>query len=70
MADWCREMELATGLSLPWRLLRSKLASLDEATGKVKYRETFEANCTSGTQDRRLVSRILLFFSYFEVNVN
>ncbi|KAK9753514.1 Calcineurin-like phosphoesterase [Popillia japonica] len=42
VSDWCRIMESATQLGLPWRLLRDKLVVLDAETGLVKYNTTFD----------------------------
>lgn len=42
MTEWCRVMEAATGLSLPWRMLRDKLVTLDLETQKVRYSTTFD----------------------------
>lgn len=42
MSDWCKIMESATQLGLPWRLLRDKLVSADPETGRVKYSTTFD----------------------------
>ncbi|KRT80131.1 HLH domain-containing protein [Oryctes borbonicus] len=42
ISDWCRIMESATQLGLPWRLLRDKLVTMELETGKVKYSTTFD----------------------------
>lgn len=42
VSEWCRSMEAATGLGLPWRMLRDKLVTLDPDTQLVKYSTTFD----------------------------
>ncbi|KAG8240740.1 protein phosphatase, EF-hand calcium binding domain [Homalodisca vitripennis] len=43
VTDWCTVMEARTGLSLPWRMLKEKLVSVDSAgSGKVRYMTTFQ----------------------------
>ncbi|BES99022.1 serine threonine-protein phosphatase [Nesidiocoris tenuis] len=46
VTDWCTALEKVTGLSVPWRMLRAKLASLDPSTGHVLYMTTFQDNLT------------------------
>ncbi|GLV35149.1 retinal degeneration C [Carabus blaptoides fortunei] len=42
VSEWCRGMEDATELGLPWRMLRDKLVTMDLETNKVLYMTTFE----------------------------
>ena len=42
VSEWCKAMETATDLGLPWRMLRDKLVALDSSSGKVKYSTTFD----------------------------
>lgn len=42
VSEWCRAMEAATGLGLPWRMLRDKLVALDPDTQLVRYATTFD----------------------------
>lgn len=42
VSEWCTAMETATGLNLPWRLLRDKLVLLDPTNQLVKYSTTFD----------------------------
>lgn len=42
VSEWCRSMEAATALGLPWRMLRDKLVTLDPETQLVKYSTTFD----------------------------
>lgn len=42
MSDWCRALETATELALPWRMLRDKLVALEPETQLVKYSTTFD----------------------------
>ncbi|RZC41706.1 serine/threonine-protein phosphatase rdgC, partial [Asbolus verrucosus] len=42
VSEWCKVMERATGLGLPWRMLREKLVTVDADTQKVNYSSTFE----------------------------
>lgn len=39
-------MEKVTGLALPWRMLRQKLAAVDKETGLVQYMTTFQEDGT------------------------
>lgn len=42
VGDWCKAMETATGLELPWRMLRNKLVEVDTESQMVIYRTTIE----------------------------
>ncbi|EFA01582.2 serine/threonine-protein phosphatase rdgC [Tribolium castaneum] len=42
LSEWCKCMEKATGLGLPWRMLKEKLVTVDPETQKVNYSSTFE----------------------------
>ncbi|CAG9859784.1 unnamed protein product [Phyllotreta striolata] len=42
ITQWCAALENATGLQLPWRMLKDKLVSVDPDTNKVKYQTTFD----------------------------
>ncbi|XP_044729651.1 serine/threonine-protein phosphatase rdgC [Chrysoperla carnea] len=42
VGEWCKCMENATALGLPWRMLRDKLVSMDSESGKVIYDSTFQ----------------------------
>lgn len=42
IGDWCKAMETATGLELPWRMLRTKLVTIDTDSQMVSYRTTFD----------------------------
>lgn len=42
VSDWCRALETATELALPWRMLRDKLVALEPETQLVKYSTTFD----------------------------
>lgn len=42
MSEWCTSMEKATGLGLPWRMLKEKLVTVDPESQKVNYSSTFE----------------------------
>ncbi|XP_046395788.1 serine/threonine-protein phosphatase rdgC [Ischnura elegans] len=41
VSSWCSALEKKTGLSVPWRMLRDRLASIDYASGFVEYNSTF-----------------------------
>ncbi|XP_071452640.1 serine/threonine-protein phosphatase rdgC [Hetaerina americana] len=41
VSSWCSALERKTGLSVPWRMLRDRLASVDYASGYVEYNSTF-----------------------------
>ncbi|KAK4887062.1 hypothetical protein RN001_003333 [Aquatica leii] len=42
LSEWCRALEAATELSLPWRMLKDKLVTVDSETQMVKYSTTFD----------------------------
>ncbi|XP_044254358.1 serine/threonine-protein phosphatase rdgC isoform X2 [Tribolium madens] len=42
LSEWCKCMEKATSLGLPWRMLKEKLVTVDPETQKVNYSSTFE----------------------------
>ncbi|KAJ8922782.1 hypothetical protein NQ315_007817 [Exocentrus adspersus] len=42
ITEWCVALEQATGLQIPWRMLKDKLVSIDPETNKVKYQTTFD----------------------------
>ncbi|CAG9819498.1 unnamed protein product [Phaedon cochleariae] len=42
--QWCVALQEATGLQLPWRMLKDKLVSIDPETNKVKYQTTFDVS--------------------------
>ncbi|CAH1104062.1 unnamed protein product [Psylliodes chrysocephalus] len=41
ITQWCVALENATGLQLPWRMLKDKLVTID-SNNKVKYQTTFD----------------------------
>lgn len=55
VSEWCRCMEAATGLGLPWRMLRDKLVAVDADTQLVKYSTTFDklSDNTNSVRTRR-----------------
>ncbi|CAH1400567.1 unnamed protein product [Nezara viridula] len=61
VTEWCDSMMQVTGLNLPWRMLRSKLATTDPSTGLVHYMSTFQENIT-----KREVSKALSYLSFFK----
>nr|CAH7716447.1 unnamed protein product [Callosobruchus chinensis] len=42
VTEWCVALERATGLQIPWRMLKDKLVTIDPETNKVKYLTTFD----------------------------
>ncbi|VEN56607.1 unnamed protein product, partial [Callosobruchus maculatus] len=42
VTEWCVALEKATGLQIPWRMLKDKLVTIDPETNKVKYQTTFD----------------------------
>ncbi|XP_049810446.1 serine/threonine-protein phosphatase rdgC [Schistocerca nitens] len=42
VSEWCAAMEAKTGLTLPWRMLKDKLVSVDPSSGRVQYVTTFQ----------------------------
>ncbi|XP_014248731.1 serine/threonine-protein phosphatase rdgC isoform X3 [Cimex lectularius] len=58
VSDWCIILEKITGLSLPWRMLRTKLATLDPTTGLVQYMTTFQENITKRESDTTVVETL------------
>ncbi|KAB0798853.1 hypothetical protein PPYR_06733 [Photinus pyralis] len=42
VSEWCKSMETATELGLPWRMLREKLVALEADTQMVNYSTTFD----------------------------
>ncbi|KAF5297302.1 hypothetical protein FQA39_LY12141 [Lamprigera yunnana] len=42
LSEWCRALEAATELSLPWRMLKDKLVSVSPETQLVRYSTTFD----------------------------
>ncbi|XP_023013266.2 retinal degeneration C isoform X1 [Leptinotarsa decemlineata] len=42
ITQWCVALQEATGLQLPWRMLKDKLVTIDPDTNLVKYQTTFD----------------------------
>ncbi|XP_018320018.1 serine/threonine-protein phosphatase rdgC [Agrilus planipennis] len=42
LSEWCSSLEAATGLGLPWRMLKDKLVVTDPERNKVQYETTFD----------------------------
>ncbi|KAJ8956154.1 hypothetical protein NQ318_020704 [Aromia moschata] len=42
ITEWCVALEKATGLCIPWRMLKDKLVTIDPETNRVKYQTTFD----------------------------
>ncbi|KAJ8978308.1 hypothetical protein NQ317_008180 [Molorchus minor] len=42
ITEWCVALEQATGLQIPWRMLKDKLVTIDSETNRVKYQTTFD----------------------------
>ncbi|KAK9876632.1 hypothetical protein WA026_014011 [Henosepilachna vigintioctopunctata] len=65
IGDWCKAMELSTGLELPWRMLRDKLVTTDPDNQMVAYRSTFDnigktsSNSVQGVQGYATVAETL-----------
>ncbi|XP_073996723.1 retinal degeneration C isoform X3 [Rhodnius prolixus] len=58
LSDWCNCMEKVTGLALPWRMLRQKLAAVDKETGLVQYMTTFQEDGTKKESDTTVVETL------------
>lgn len=67
MSEWCRSMEAATGLGLPWRMLRDKLVTLDPETQLVKYSTTFDKlSDNNKSVSTKIPFKIIIFAWYLK----
>lgn len=57
--DWCVALEEGTDLKLPWRLLRPRLADLENASGLVKYQTTFQEETPGDSEADVTVAEVL-----------
>lgn len=64
MSRWCEAMEAATGLGLPWRLLREKLAPMqpDFPPLDVHYNLTIELLDTDRIVSTQLLMKYLILY--------
>lgn len=59
ISEWCDTMESATGLTLPWRMLRPKLVTqLASDPSRVRYITTFQENSVKRESDTTVVETL------------
>lgn len=68
VSQWCDSMQLVTGLSLPWRMLRGKLATLEPESGFVQYMSTFQENLNKKEVSVSVLDGLIRTFVFIYLN--